>query len=244
MTKIVAIANAVIADALRRKVVYIVLAFAVFMAVAIPRLPSYGVGVVEAIFREVALALTYAAAIVVALSLAANLVPAQVERRTVYNVLGRDVRRWQYLVGSWLGVFAVMGLTVGAFTLVNIGIGAATYQQFMWRLLEGGLAIWLETGVVAAFAIMVSTIIGPVPVVVASLAFLFVGHLGGGPQQEAGVRAASAFYPTLETFNIINPVAHGSGVSLGYDGLMFVVAAAWVGILLLVGMLLFDRRDL
>ena len=244
MSKILAISNAVVADALRRKVVYIVLAFAVFMAVAIPRLPSYGVGVVEAVFREVALALTYAAAIVVALALSANLVPGQVERRTVYNVLGRDVRRWQYLVGSWLGVFVVMGLTVAAFTLVTVGIGAANYHQFMWRLLEGGLSIWLETGVVAAFAMMISTIIGPVPVVVASLAFLFVGHLVGGPEQAAGVQAASSFYPTLETFNIINPVAHGGGVTLGYDALMVVVGAAWVGILLIIGMLLFDRRDL
>lgn len=244
MRKVLAISNAVVADALRRKVVYIVLAFAVFMAVAIPRLPSYGVGVVEAIFREVALALTYAAAMVVALALSANLVPAQVERRTVYNVLGRDVRRWQYLLGSWLGVFTVMGLTVAAFTLVNIAIGAVTYDQFMWRLLQGGLSIWLETGAVAAFAIMVSTVIGPVPVVVASLAFLFVGHLIGGPEQAAGVQAATAFYPTLETFNIINPVAHGGGVTLGYDVLMVVVAAAWVGILLLLGMVLFERRDL
>jgi ABC-type transport system involved in multi-copper enzyme maturation permease subunit len=242
--KIIAISNAVVADALRRKIVYIVLAFAVFMAVAIPRLPSYGVGVVESVFREVALALTYAAAVVVALSLSANLVPSQVERRTVYNVLGRDVRRWQYLVGSWLGVFAVMGITVAAFAAVNLLVGAVTYHQVMWRLLEGALAIWLETGVIAAFAVMVSTVIGPVPVVVASLAFVFVGHLSGGPQQTAGVLKASALIPSLETFNVINPVAHGAGVSLGYDALMLAVAGAWVGILLIFGMLLFDKRDL
>ena len=244
MTNILAIAQAVLSDALRRKVVYIVLAFAALMAVAIPRLPSYGVGVVESIFREVALALTYAAAVVVALALAANLVPGQVERRTVYNVLARDVRRWQYLAGSWLGVFAVMGLTVGAFTVVTMVTGALQYHEMMWQLLQGGLAIWLETGVIAAFALMVSTIIGPVPVVVATLAFLFVGHLGGGPQQQAAALAASAFYPTLETFNIINPVAHGDGVTLGYAGLMLVVAVAWFGILLTLAAVLFDRRDL
>lgn len=244
MSKVLAIARAVVADALRRKLVYIVLAFAVFMAVAIPRLPSYGVGVVEGVFREVALALTYAAAMVVALSLAANLVPSQVERRHVYNVLGRDVRRWQYLLGSWLGVFVVMGITVAAFTAVTIGVGALNYHQVMWRLAEGGLAIWLESGVLAAFAIMVSTVIGPVPVVVASLAFLFVGHLGGGPSETAAVLAASRFAPTLETFNIINPVAHGSGITPGYDALMVAVGLAWVGVFLTLGAILFDWRDL
>ena len=100
MRAVWAIAGSVVADALRRKVVYIVLAFAAFMAVSIPRLPSYGVGVDEAVFREVALALMYAAAVVVVLSLSANRIPGEVERRTVYNVLSKRVHRWEYLAGT------------------------------------------------------------------------------------------------------------------------------------------------
>ncbi len=243
MRAVWAIAGSVVADALRRKVVYIVLAFAAFMAISIPRLPSYGVGVVEAVFREVALALMYVVAMVVALSLSANRVPGEVERRTIYNVLARDVRRWQYLLGSWLGVFLVMAGVVAAFTAVSMIVGGYTYGALMWRLWQGALAIWLETGVVAAFAIAISTVTGPVPVTVASLAFIFVGHLGGGLAGSEGAGAAS-FYPTLETFNIINPVAHGSGVSPGYVALMLVVGAAWVGALLGAGALLFERKDL
>ena len=244
MRATLAIAGSVVADALRRKVVYIVLAFAAFMAIAIPRLPSYGVGVVEGVFREVSLALMYVVAMVVTLSLSANRVPSEVERRYVYNILGRDVRRWQYLLGSWLGVFFVMAGVVAAFTLVTMGVGGYTYQQVMWRIWEGSLAIWLETGVVAAFAIMISTVTGPVPVTVASLAFIFVAHLGGGVVESEAMVAKSTFYPTLETFNIINPVAHGSGVSPGYIGLMLLVGFAWVAALLAGSALLFERKDL
>jgi len=241
---VLAIAGSVVADALRRKVVYIVFAFAAFMAIAIPRLPSYGVGVVEAVFREVSLALMYVVAMVVALSLSANRVPSEVERRTVYNILGRDVRRWQYLFGSWLGVLAVMAGVVASFTVVSIGVGGYTYHVLMWRLWQGALAIWLETGVVSAFAIMISTVTGPVPVTVASLGFLFVAHLGGGLTQAESAGGRNTFYPTMETFNIINPVAHGSGVSFGYIALMLVVSAAWTGALLGMGALLFERKDL
>jgi ABC-type transport system involved in multi-copper enzyme maturation permease subunit len=236
------IAGSVVADALRRKVVYVVLVFAAFMAISIPRLPSYGVGVVDAVFREVALALMYVVAMVVVLSLSANRVPGEVERRTVYNVLARDVRRWQYIAGSWLGVALVMAGVVAAFSAISIVVGVYTYHALMWRLLEGSLAIWLETGVVAGFAIGISTLTGPVPVTVASLAFIFIGHLGGSTVEAGGTNAT--FYPTLETFNIINPVAHGSGVSLGYVALMLVVSAAWVGALLGAGSLFFERRDL
>ncbi len=244
MSAVFAIAGSVVSDALRRKVVYIVLAFAALMAIAIPRLPSYGVGVAQAVFREVSLALMFVVALVVALALSANRVPGEVERRTIYNTLARDVRRWQYLFGSWLGVFAVMAGVVFSFAIISMGVGLLTYGQPMWRLWEGALAIWLETGVVAAFAIAVSTITGPVPVVVASLAFEFVAHLGGGLSTLQSDAAQTTFYPTLETFNIINPVAHGSGVSIGYAALMVAVALAWVGALLGAGSLLFERKDL
>ena len=244
MRSVFAIAGAVVSDALRRKVVYIVLAFAAIMAIAIPRLPSYGVGVVQAVFREVALALMYVVAMVVVLSLSANRVPGEVERRTIYNILARDVRRWQYLLGSWLGVFAVMAGVVFAFAIIGMGVGFWTYSELMWRLGQGALAIWLETGVVAAFAIVMSTLTGPVPVTVASLAFVFVAHLGGGLSTLQTEGAKMTFYPTMETFNIINPVAHGSGVSVGYLALMLAVAAAWVGALLLAGSMLFERKDL
>ena len=103
MKKMLAIAAAVVADAIRRKVVWVVLVFAVFLGSSIPALPSYGVGVAASVFREVAIALTYVAALVVALALSATRIPVEVERRTVFNVISRDVRRWQYVAGRWLG---------------------------------------------------------------------------------------------------------------------------------------------
>ena len=83
MQRILPIAAAVIADSLRRKVVYVVLIFAALLVFAIPSLPDYGLGVEGAVFREVSLALTYVTGLVLALSLAANRVPAELERRTV-----------------------------------------------------------------------------------------------------------------------------------------------------------------
>ncbi|HSQ21891.1 MAG TPA: hypothetical protein VLQ52_03740, partial [Coriobacteriia bacterium] len=72
------IAFGVVADSLRRKVVYIVLVFAGILAFAIPSLPDYGLGVESAVFREVALALAYVTALVLTVSLSANRVPGEV----------------------------------------------------------------------------------------------------------------------------------------------------------------------
>jgi len=241
ISRIFAIGASVDTDAIRKRVVWVVVLFAAVMAVAIPALPSYGVGVVGAVYREVALALTYLATLVVALTLSATRVPSEVEHRTVYNILSRNVRRWEYLVGTWLGVAATLALVMLAFTIVDLGVGFLVYGEIMWTLVQATFAIWLEACIVAAFALAISTVSGPVVVVVASLGFMFVAHVRSLLELPESLLR---FYPSLDSFNIITPVAHRSGVGLPYVGAMAVTFLGWVVLLLAVSALLFRRRDL
>jgi len=244
MQRVWPIARAVVADSLRRKVVYVVLVFAGLLAFAIPSLPDYGLGVEAAVFREVALALSFVTALVVTLSLAANRIPGEFERRTVYNVVAKSVSRTEYLVGTWLGVFMVAGGVMAAFTVIEQVIGLITYGEMMWLLWQGALAVWLEMGVVAAFAVSVSTVSGAVVVVTATLAALFVGHSRSTLLGGEGALGIKPFVPSLDAFNVVNPVAHGSGVPPVYLASMVVVFVGLAGLSLLVGSAVLSRRDL
>ena len=244
MNKVIAIASAVIADAIRRKVVWVVIVFAGLLAIAIPALPSYGEGVASAVFREVSIALMYSAALVVALALSVTRIPSEVEHRTVFSVVTRDVRRWQYVAGTWAGMFAVLGLVIAAFTAATVGIGALTYQEFMWRLAQASFAVWLEMGVLMAFAVMLSCSFGPVTSTIGALAFAFIGHSIVTLMNLAEGTRAPWYVPGLDVFNVINPVAHGAGYGPAYAASMIVVFAAWVLILLAGGSALFAGRDL
>lgn len=244
MVKVYAISKAVVADAIRRKVLWIVVVFSAILALAIPTLPSYGVGVADAVFREVSIALMYSGALVMALALSVTRIPLEVERRTVFNVISRDVRRWQYVFATWLGMFAVLGVMLLIFTLVTIGIGALNYQVVMWRLFEASFAVWLEIGVVMAFAVMLSCSFGPVTSAIGALAFVFIGHafvsLLGLPE----LTQAPWYIPNLEVFNVINSVAHGAGYGLAYGAGMMIAFAGWVALLMLGAAAMFSRRDL
>lgn len=244
MQRIWPIARAVVADSLRRKIVYVVLVFAALLAFAIPSLPDYGLGVEAAVFREVALALAFVTALVVTLSLAANRIPGELERRTVYNVVAKSVSRSEYLVGTWLGVFVVAGGVMAAFTVIEQVIGLVTYGELMWQLWQGALAIWLEMGVVAAFAVAVSALSGAVVVVTATLAALFIGHSRSTLLGGEGALGLKPFMPSLDAFNVVNPVAHGSGVPPLYLASMVVVFIGLTGICLIAGSAILSRRDL
>jgi ABC-type transport system involved in multi-copper enzyme maturation permease subunit len=242
--RVLAIALAVFADAVRRRTLYVVGVFAAVMLVAIPSLPSYGVGVVQAVYREVSQALVYVAALVLALALTVNRIPSEIERRTVFNVLAKRVARWEYVVGTWLGVFLFMGVAIALFTVVNQVVALFSYRDPMWRLWEGSFAIWLEIGLVAALATAVSTRVGSVPTAIASLAFLFVGHSRDGLMAAGAPRVVGLLYPSLDTFNVINPVAHGHGISAGYAFLMIACFLPYAAVLLALGSALFSKRDL
>ena len=111
MVKVYAISTAVVADAIRRKVLWIVVVFSAILALAIPSLPSYGVGVVGCgVPRGLHRADVRRPHSCMALALSVTRIPLEVERRTVFNVISRDVRRWQYVFATWLGMFAVLGV--------------------------------------------------------------------------------------------------------------------------------------
>lgn len=240
--RILFIAGAVAADARRRKIIWVVVFFAAIMAAAIPSLPSYGAGVVEAVFREVALTLTYAATMVVTLALAANRIPSEIERRTIYGLLTRSVRRWEYVVGTWLGIVLTVAAVVAAFCAIIVAVGWIAYGEPMLVLAQGGLAIWMEAAVVAAFCVTISSVSGPVIVSVAALTFLFITHVRSSLLAPDTI--AWRLYPSLDAFNVIAPVAHGSGVGVSYVASMAAVLIGWAGALLVISVMLFGRRDL
>jgi ABC-type transport system involved in multi-copper enzyme maturation permease subunit len=245
MGKMLAIATAVVRDAIRRKIVWIVFVFAVLLAFAAPSLPSYGAGVVDAVYREVSIALMYLSTLVVTLALCSSRIPNETERRTVYNVLGHDVFRWQYVVGTWAGTFAVVGVVAMLLCTVAIAVGAIVYGSFMWRLYEAGLAVWLEMGVIGALTVAVSAGVGIVTTVVAALGFTLGGHAvstlftGGNPELRA-----PWWLPSLDVFNVVAPVAHGNGYSVAFGLSMLVAFCGWVGVLMFAGSALYGRRDL
>lgn len=243
MKRIWAIARAVVADAIRRKIIWVVALFSLVLAAAIPMLPSYGVGVEGAVYREISLALTYVAMVVVALVLSVARIPGEIERRTVYAVLVRDVRRWEYVVGTWAGIALTLAAAAILFGAIIFAVGWVVYGTPMALLWQGVLSIWMEASVLAAFCVAVSTVAVPAIVGVSALAFLFITHVRadvlGGPGNPLW-----NFYPSLDAFNIIAPVAHGSGVSALYVATMAAVFAGWAGVLLLLGSATFSRRDL
>lgn len=82
----------------------------------------------------------------------------EMTRKTIVTVMARPVRRWELLVGKWLGVVAFGGVSLGIGVAIALGLGAylgvevdlvilreAAAQSIVAMMLYAGIAVTLGT---------------------------------------------------------------------------------------------------
>lgn len=248
-----AIALGVFGDAVRKKILYLLLLFAGALVLTIPVIPSFGVGVRVDLFRDLALGLTSLFGVVIAVALGAGQIPGEVEKRTVYNVLSKPITRAGFVAGKLLGLLLTMAVVI--FAMIGISLlGTLLYfGKVDPGLFVAGWAILVEVSVIAAFVTMISTIASPPVTATLTVLFYFVAHvkesflaqvLSDGGAAMLPLRVISYVVPSLEGFSANELVSHGVAVPLGRTGAVTAQGALYVVAFLIVGAALFHRRDL
>jgi ABC-type transport system involved in multi-copper enzyme maturation permease subunit len=86
-------------------------------------------------------------AVTVAILLGSTSLYRELEHRTIFPILSRPIRRWEYLLGKYLGTL----LTVGAFVAIDASVILATLAlesgQPPWRVLGVAVALLAVLGV-------------------------------------------------------------------------------------------------
>ncbi len=259
MYSLLTVAWGVMQDALHRKVFYALLAFTLILILLVPLLPTAEVGVQLDLAREAALGLASIMAFLMAVILAASILPGEMGRRTIYNALSRPVGRKIYYLGKLLGVLAVLAAALILNYLVILAFLAAKFRVFSPGTAKALFTIFLEGAVLASVSMLASVHFGPLVCVLLTGLFYVVCHVKGDFLYRAMVdvsnpgalRGLAGFLyyvlPNLERLNINETVAHGERVFrvgaaelLLLTGLAVCFAAVFTGI----GMYVFERKDL
>jgi ABC-type transport system involved in multi-copper enzyme maturation permease subunit len=128
---------------------------------------------------------------------AAQLIPAEIERRTILTALCRPLRRWEFVVGKYLGLVSLLGVMLGVMgavfwavlrwkeaQLIGVEGGAAGVVQAIQaesrdpRLWQAFVLIAAKLFVVSGLAVFFSTLATSTTFVVAmTLMVYLIGHL-------------------------------------------------------------------
>lgn len=248
-----AIASNTFREAIRDRILYGLLAFALLMIGSSLALASLSVGQQERITKDLGLAAISLIGTLMAVFLGITLVSKEVERRTIYTILSKPVLRRQVVLGKYLGLAATVALNV---LVMGAGLALLTALYGWWHanLAAAVYLIFLELLVLTAIATLFSTFTTPTLSAIFTLGLFVLGHLTGGLRalteraESTVVRlAGEGLYrvlPNLEAFNVKGRVAHGHPVSLLEVGLASGYGALYVGAILALAVLVFERREL
>jgi ABC-type transport system involved in multi-copper enzyme maturation permease subunit len=208
--------------------------------------------------------------ILVALWTASVSVADEIEGRTALTLLSKPISRRQFVLGKFFGIVwsvLLMYIVLGAWMLIWVSYKVVydaretANPEPSWQscnaemigTVAGLVLAFLETVVLTAISVAISTRLSMLPNLVICGAIYVLGHLG--PlivQSSAGQNEFVAFFgrvigvivPVLEHFNIQAAVAGGVSVPPHYLAWALLYCVLYSTAMMLLALILFEDRDL
>jgi len=244
-------------EAVRDRVLYNLLFFALVMMAASIVAGQITIGIEETVIVTLGLSAISLIGLLISVFIGVGLVSKEMDKRTLYALLAKPVRRWEFLLGKFAGLvltlavnLAVMG--IGLFLALlyvkqSVGSGDATIFAAVYF-------IWLKLALVVALALLFSCFTTPLLAILFTAGIYIVGlyvqELRDLPKEvmtpgmAAFTKGLSYVLPNFENFNIMAMAAHGRSVPGAFVAQNTLYAAIYCGIVLIAAMAVFSRRNL
>ncbi len=239
-------------QAIRDKILYGILIFALLFIGSVVVLSSLSLGEDIFVIRSFGLAGIYLFGLIITLFLGASIVYDEVERKTSYFLLAKPVTRADIVNGKFLGLLGAVGVTTLLMTVAYIIIvllngGAFDYMAF----LAVGLQL-LEMAVLTGVIILFSVFTTPLAAIIYTILVIYIGHLlslirefalkSGGVGKYI-LLAVYYIFPNLEKFNIRNLAVHQLQISSTEILLTTSYAFLYIVLLLYFAKMLLNRKE-
>ena len=111
-------------EAVRDKVLYGVLGFATIVLLLTLALAELSLHQQPRVVHDVGLASISLFSVVVAVFLGSSLLYKEIDRKTLYVILPKPIRRWEFLLGKYLGIVITAGVFIAIMGAVQLWVSA------------------------------------------------------------------------------------------------------------------------
>jgi len=244
-------------EAVRDRVLYNLIVFALMMMGAAILVGEISIGIDRLVIINLGLSAISIFGLVMAIFIGVGLVYKEMEKRTLYSLLAKPVRRWEFLVGKFGGLV----LTLAVNTLfMALGLAAALFyvsRQFLRADATILIAIYfilLELALVTAFALFFSCFSSPMLSTLFTLGIYVAGFFSAdirgigtvtrSPAMRAAARVISYLLPNFRNFNVISAASHGDTIPFSLIWQNTAYAALYVALVLIAASAIFSGRNL
>lgn len=251
--RILAVAHNTFRESIRDKVLYVLLFFAASAILGSKALGWITIGQDIKVVNDITLAALEIFGVLIAIFVGTSLLYKEIDKRTLYTILARPMRRYEFVLGKYLGLMlllATVTLAMTAMGAIYIGLlGGTISAAFIFAV----ALTYVEFLLVTAFALLMSSVTTPILGALIVFSVFVLGHatavLVELPPQ---LRETSAQYvlqfiyyvlPNLNNFNLRSEAANAVAVNPAYVLWAIAYGCAYSAMLLAGSAMLFEEKD-
>lgn len=256
MNRVTHIAANTFREAVRDRVLYNLIAFALLLSGAAIFVGQVSINIERLVVVNLGLTAVSLFGVVIAIFIGIGLVSKEMEKRTLYTVLSRPVRRWEFIVGKFFGLTGT--LVVNTFCMA-VGVFAALlyvshrFQSSDAWILVALFFIVLQFLILCSLALLFSSFSSPLLSAVFAFSLFVIGSfaedLRGFAAMSHGLTrllatGAAFLVPNFSALNVIGQVAHEQPIAARLIAYNTAYALAYSAMVICGAVLIFERRNL
>jgi ABC-type transport system involved in multi-copper enzyme maturation permease subunit len=252
--RILVIAKNTFREAIRDRILYNLVLFVLLITAAAILLGELTDGQEARTIVNAGLGAMLVFGVFIAIFVGVGLVSKEIEKRTVYAIFAKPVRRAEFILGKYFGLCAtllvntaIMGVGV---TLALLYVGGGSLIASAWEAIA---LIFLELAVLTAVAILFSSFSSPALSALLTFFIFIIGHLSSSLRDLAAALGSAAVkyafevvyyvFPNLASFTFRTEAALGMHVPPAYFAAAVAYAVVYIAVLLLITIVIFGRRN-
>ena len=243
-------------EAVRDRVLYNLVVFALLLVASAPLFSQISIGMERLIVVNVGLSSISIFGVIIAIFIGIGLVSKEIEKRTLYTILSRPVRRWEFIAGKYLGLMLTLAINTG---LMTVGLYLALFLFARGQnpadpqLLLAVYFTLLELAMITAITLLFSAFSSPIFSAIFTFALFVIGTFAEDLRNFAALAhgltkwvaiAVAYIVPNFASLNVIALVAHDQPISGRLLLFNTLYALLYAVIALFVATLIFERRNL
>jgi ABC-type transport system involved in multi-copper enzyme maturation permease subunit len=257
MKNVLTVATNTFREAVRDRVLYNLVFFALLMMVAAILVGQISIDIEKSVIISLGLTSISVIGIFIAIFIGVGLVSKEMDKRTLYALLAKPLERWEFLLGKYFGLLMTLTVNTAAMAL---GLYAALWtvkhplERADGYVLVAVFLILLKLSLIVALAMLFSCFTTPFLAILFTTGIYVAGVFAADLRQMKVVKLEAATVkllhvisyalPNFENFNVMGAVAHGWAVPgmLVWNATLY--AILYGAIVLAIASAIFSQRNL
>ena len=239
----------------RKQVFHVLVLFAIGLICLAAVLARFDQHVQRKMLADLCLFAMFFVSSVIAITITVTSVPGELEQKTIYPIIAKPVRRWEFIMGKYAGAMATVAIGMATMAISFVVLELFYIGHVDIAVLYVIPFLFLETALLGAIALVLSTFcswplawfLSVMAALVGNIKFPLYVSLMSHHQTAFNQWTISILYhllPNLESFNFKDALVHHLTVPTAYLWQTALYGICYTAALLVLASISFSRREL